>query len=135
MISFTLRSKLQRDSTHMLLYVRWKRTHSEHQLQNSPSFRKLCGLDLKSLVHHYFMSQSHVGDSFSRLHQLLHRDEPGWAGWEEKMWTFVHSYTSALRKLTFPLAEEVSTESFTECKASQSPKPQFHPHDVITEQI
>lgn len=37
---------------------------------------------MKSLVDHYFMSQSHVGDTFSSLHQLLHRDKPGRAGCE-----------------------------------------------------
>lgn len=48
----------------------------------SPPFRKLCRFDLKSLVDHYFMGQSHVGDSFSSLHQLRHRDQLGRAGCE-----------------------------------------------------
>lgn len=50
----------------------------------SPSLRELWGFDLKLLVDYYLMSQSHVGDSFRRLHQLLHRDKPGWAGCEQR---------------------------------------------------
>lgn len=48
----------------------------------SPSFRKLCRFDLKSLVDHYFVGQSHVGDSFSRLHQFLHRHKSRRASYE-----------------------------------------------------
>lgn len=72
-----------------------------YPIKSSPSFRKLCRFDLKSLVDHYFVGQSHVGDSFSRLHQLLHRHKPGRAGCEggkihlyEKILKFLQNYTS-----------------------------------------
>lgn len=93
-------------TTRMLLYLQQERTHTEEKIQSSPSFRKLRGFDLKSLVHHYFMSQSHVGDSFSCLHQFLHRDKPGWAGYKEKMYIFVHNYTSFFQKIKFPSSGE-----------------------------
>lgn len=58
-----------------------------HVIRLSPPLRKLCRFDLKFMVDHYFMGQSHVGDSFGCLHQLLHRDKPGRAGCEGRKYT------------------------------------------------
>ena len=67
-----------------LLLLEWEKTHSKDGclINLLPPLRKFCRFDLKSMVHQYFMCQSHVGDSFSCLHQFLHRDKPGRAGCE-----------------------------------------------------
>lgn len=60
----------------------------------SPSFRKFCRFDLKRLVDHYLMSQSQVGDTLGRLHQLLHRDKLGRTGWKNEKVLYIRTYTS-----------------------------------------
>ena len=69
------------------IYFDSKRALAQRQgllylIKLSPPLGKLCGFDLESVVDHYFMGQSHVGDSLSCLHQLLHRDKSGRAGCE-----------------------------------------------------
>lgn len=88
MISFTLCSKLFWGAQENFWPLRQDKqkqqnlTSHSSKWKHSPAFRNLWGLDLERLVDQDFMGQCHVGDPFGRLHQLLHRDEPGGAGCE-----------------------------------------------------